>query len=181
MKITDIVSESSKLSPELTASISNLKKKGWKLIGRGMFGAVMEHYDRPWVLKLFSNNDTAYHEFVNLAQAHPNPHFPTFTGDILRTTRGFSVVRVEKLMHAQSYMKFAHLTGLYMETIDEPLSIGVEKCREYVEAVPSLKIACELIARNLLERFNLDLETKDNVMLRKETFVFSDPVANVLE
>jgi len=174
----EIVNEAAKLAPELRLAIANLKKDGWKMLGNGTFGAVMEKDGLDWVLKLFRSDDAAYIAFVHLAQAHPNPHFPVFTRNILSRGR-LSVVRVEKLAPCKTYhvTKFGHLTGLYMETTDDPPDdVNLQKCRDFVKATPALQQACDLIAGNLLGRFNLDIETENNVMMRGDTFVFSDPV-----
>jgi hypothetical protein len=171
----------------LAKPIASLRRHGYRLVtqGVGEFGAVLAKPGRDDVVKLFLSKDRAYRAFIELAQAHPNAHFPRFPGNILRATSDYNVVRVERLTPNRSVAmtKFCHLTALYMETINEQPEAGlagasVRQAREYVGS-SDMKAACDLLA-GLLTTYNLDLDTRNNVMMRGNTFVFSDPVAVAL-
>ena len=177
----------------LRGPAASLRKNGYRLVpnGAGQFSAVFRKTGQGTLVKLFLAEDRAYSSFVALAKANPNPHFPVFTGNIVQATPIFSAIRVEPLTANKTVAmtKFCHLTGLYMETVNEEPDpkfqnspFGVQAARTMVtQHSPHLKQACDLIATKLLDRFNLDLETRNNVMMRGETFVFSDPVALALE
>lgn len=178
------------INPEFAPAITNLKKKGWSVLrdGVGKFGVVLHHRDKDYVIKLFLREDTAYRAFLEMAKGNPNQHFPKIFGNIVDVTHQIAAVRLEPLspgtrsaIKPVAMFKFCHLTGLFME---EFASTGVQDkdTLAYIESQsPYLKDACVLMATKLLSRFNLDLETKNNVMLRGSTFVYSDPVANALE
>lgn len=170
----------------LRVPAAKLRQSGWRLAnnGFGSFGAVMRHPDKDYVVKLFSAEDRAYEAFVELAMANPNPHFPRFPGGILREWRDFRVVRIEPLkpIWSADILKFSHLTDLYITSRrdgpDDPAWENIQRARAYVDQQgPHLRQACDLIADHLIGRFNLDLDTRNNVMLRDGTLVFSDPVA----
>lgn len=162
---------------DVAALFSHLYKRGWRPVDNAAhaYGVVMRKAKTPYVVKLFSTEDRAYEAFVRLAREHPNPHFPQFRSNVKRVTGRCHLVAIEPLTPASSpaMFKFCHLTALYMENRDDPGPAALA-C---VSASPHLKEACDLIADHLLTRFNLDLEVGNNVMLRGETFVFSDPVA----
>lgn len=55
-----------------------LVKHGWKVIGSGLGGAVAQHPNRPYVIKLYRNS-SRYSQFVEFVQNHqPNPYLPRF-------------------------------------------------------------------------------------------------------
>lgn len=84
---------------EITATLSNiLTKYGWNMLGTGAEGAVAEHPQKAYVLKIF-NSDSNYVNFVDFVQHHTaNPHVPKFSRYV-RPVPGteFSYVRMEKL------------------------------------------------------------------------------------
>lgn len=82
--------------PEALKSI--LAKNGWRSLGFGVEGAVAEHPQKAYVLKIFTE-ESAYKHFVEFVQHNStNPHLPRFS----RYTRQvpglpYLYVRMEKL------------------------------------------------------------------------------------
>ena len=172
----------------LSELVAKLRKSGWRLVNNGAskFGAVLRNLAKEYLIKFYSSADRAYTAFVDLAKANPNPRFPRFY-NVLQQWRDFDLVCVEQLsLPKSSTMRFCHLTDLYMYTKDDRLADpawqNIQTARAYVEQRgPDLKQACHLIAIHLLGTFDLDLEAKNNVLIRGDIFVFADPAADALD
>lgn len=74
-----------------------LEKQGYQLLGAGYYATVMNKPGTPHVLKLFDHTDKGYLEFVALAMATNNPHFPQFRGKPMRITKDYYAIRMERL------------------------------------------------------------------------------------
>ena len=79
-----------------------LNQNGWRVLGRGAEGAVAEHPNKSYVLKLFRKN-SLYNHFVNLVQHSNNIHFPFFSR-FVKPVPGtmYNYVRMEKLTPVNS-------------------------------------------------------------------------------
>lgn len=89
---------------ELESPRKILSTHGWHVLGAGVEGAVAEHPNKSYVLKLF-NSSSKYVEFVNFVKSHQdNPHLPKF-GRYVRPVPGsdYSYVRMEKLSSVEEY------------------------------------------------------------------------------
>ena len=74
-----------------------LNQNGWNVLGIGAEGAVAEHPNKMYVLKLFIKK-SLYNHFVNLVQRSTNIHFPYFSR-FVKPVPGtmYNYVRMEKL------------------------------------------------------------------------------------
>lgn len=106
------------------------RKYGWNLLGAGLEGAVAEHPTKNQILKLFIN-DSPYKNFVQMAQHHPNPHFPKFfkhSRDIPGTK--FSYVLMEKLT------PLANIDALIDNYLGEMYVLDIEGEHAGIVAIP---------------------------------------------
>jgi hypothetical protein len=102
MLINDIITEN-RLVQEITrpdrqdSASKLLQSKGYKTLGSGYYATVLGKPETPHVLKLLDSTDKGYLEYVALAMAVENPHFPKFRGKPFRVTREYYAVRLERL------------------------------------------------------------------------------------
>jgi hypothetical protein len=155
-----------------------LVKAGYKQLGRGQNAAVFHAPGDAHVLKLFNSSDRAYIEFVKLAAANPNPHFPKFYGRIIRVTPGYFAVKTELLQPFTGSIHEVEIIDWYIMWARDRINgtnVGFGHY-DQIAAQPELKVACDLLAQFLApSRFFCDVHSK-NVMLRGSTLVLSDPV-----
>ena len=96
-----------------------LKKYNWHFIGRGMDGALAEHPQKNYILKIFYST-AGYKEFVNFVEKHnENPHLPKFSRYVRKIPGTiYSYVRMEKLQEIKrpQYFKkyFPEIVYLYI-------------------------------------------------------------------
>jgi len=77
--------------------IMNMDKRGFKLVGKGIHGAVFKHPNYQWVIKVY-RNDRAYEEWIDLSTSNPtNKFMPKVKGSPKRLNDNFSYVRLETL------------------------------------------------------------------------------------
>lgn len=162
---------------------------GYSKVGDGNWSQVYRKANESYVLKLFSSTDYAYLAFLALVKNHPNIHFPTVIGKLIKVTENYYAVRLEPLENVNStadqFVKVARdyirgidlnefIDGVRMIDADNPHWQDIIKARDFMENHSEIKKACDLIG-TLLPRFRLDMH-RDNVMLRNTTFVFTDPI-----
>lgn len=148
-----------------------LTKAGYDFLGQGSFGSVFEKPGANYVLKVFAANDDAYLAFIELARAHPdNPHFPKFTGKIVRVNDRFRAIRMEKLRPADSTV--VDYVDTYMNDWQHVPSY--DDAMQFLDWNPKLKEACDLIMQL---GYELDVNGSNCMGRADGTFVFTDPVA----
>jgi hypothetical protein len=162
-----------------------LKKAGWTRVGSGYYASVYAKEGVNYVLKLFSNHDKGYIDFLKLVQQHPNKHFPTLRGLPRRITSGYTAVRMEKLLPA-GYGDDVPSLGVYLLCRDTgPYAKNqyqvkaYEHVVEYLQSQPELKRALDLIIDNLLPKYNEDLHSENFMKRADGTLVIIDPVGFV--
>ena len=161
-----------------------LLKGGYERIAGGTYAVVYGKPGANTVLKLIHKRDVAYMAFVNLAVKHQdNPHFPRFSGKLIRLNDDYRAVRMERLVAGlgaeDQYRSFiAYALDLYIARKGNFNSMRTE----YAEVLRNaflkdgqLQDACDLIVENLWQYVN-DLHPA-NVMFRGDTVVITDPVA----
>lgn len=161
-----------------------LLKGGYERISGGTYAVVYGKPGANTVLKLMHKRDVAYMAFVSLAVKHQdNPHFPRFSGKLIRLNDDYRAVRMERLVAGlgaeDQYRSFiAYGLDLYIARKGNFNSM----MPEYAEAIRNaflkdeeLQDACDLIVANLGQYVN-DLHPA-NVMFRGDTVVITDPVA----
>ena len=172
-----------------------LYQKGFDALGSGSFGTVWSHPKLSYVLKVFSDTDVAYIDWISTAQQHKdNPHMPKFVSPrLMRIVPGVVAIRTEKLSDI-SQSAYEILTPI-QKIIDtavinkiSPGTIIVRKgmemesspkyknfmayCRSYPDFVPALDILAKFIGR---PGYRQDLHD-ENIMMRGPVMVFTDPV-----
>ena len=165
-------------------AVDRLKSAGYNSLGSGYYGQVFEKPGADYVLKVFSNRDKAYTEFVNLVKSNSNDHFPKFRGDLVKINDAYSAIRMEKLNpntdeKIASYLDYYISDGKtdydeYFNGFDEEEADDV--IYDMFESDPSLRSACNLIKSKLAKKFNIDIHD-DNIMWRGTTPVIIDPAS----
>jgi hypothetical protein len=180
------------LGPEWHKALYN---KGFNALGSGSFGTVWSHPKLSYVLKVFSDTDVAYIDWISTAQQHKdNPHMPKFVSPrLMRIVPGVVAIRTEKLSDI-SQSAYEILTPIQkiidtaVITKTSPGTIIVRKgmemesspkyknfmayCRSYPDFVPALDILAKFIGR---PGYRQDLHD-ENIMMRGPVMVFTDPV-----
>ena len=146
-----------------------LQKNGYTRLGKGVFGAVYEKPNKPYVLKIFSSRDHGYLSFIKLVKSHQNnPHFPKFFGNVFQVTKNYYAIRMEKLTKFKP-----HEVGDYSYAIFDYIHDGIDD-GELIN-YPDLKMACDLIRKNLLSHYLFDYKD-ESFMMRGNTIVITDAV-----
>lgn len=130
-----------------------------------------------YVLKLFDWDDSAYMDFVRLVRKHPNIHFPKFFGNFIKVTDQYYAVRMELLdeLPFDRYDEIYHIGAYlyhYNRNQNHPDFIAAT---QYLDKLPELHEACDILAKNLLGTYNEDVKPS-NVMVRGSAIVITDPV-----
>ena len=186
MRISELLNEETlnEISrPSASEAEQILFRAGYKRIGYGAFGTVYGKPDSAHVLKLFMSSDIGYMEFVDLANKHPNPHFPKFKGKIMKITKDYNAIQMERLTPAQdnnetvliartmnNYVRLLQHKESYRQTPDETTNA----MNALEESQPGIKNACSLIAHSTTREVDIHNE---NYMMRGKVLVITDPVA----
>ena len=199
MRINEIINESETLDeitrPNKIHDAGHiLKHAGYEKLGYGMFADVYAKPGADHVLKLFDRRDRSYPKFVNMVIQHPNNHFPKFKGKIMKITDNYYAIRMEMLSKfstwmadnggldllylLQNYIYGYAAHGAGFETSSERASSTVKQINDLEKTQPGIKKACEFIA-DLIKSGDpgLDLHN-ENLMMRGNTIVFTDPVSH---
>ena len=159
-----------------------LRRAGYENLGHGSFANVYQKPGKPYVLKVFTSEDTGYLAYLDLIRKHQdNPHFPKIYGKLVSISPEYYAVRMEPLQKyvygAQSDYVDVQDISIYLNHWDQPIVPGyVEGAREFMEENPLLQEACDLIIEHLVGRFTLDMSKPENTMLRGTTVVITDPI-----
>jgi hypothetical protein len=156
-----------------------LAKQGFRPIGQGLSAQVYMHPKLPYVLKVFTVEDTAYPYWVKLCKTVllGNPYVPVFRGNLVRINADASAVRMERLSPATEEQKQLardlHRAILGIRRTGTPWQNydafnGKKFDDQLVEAV-------NYIVKGSAEH-TLDLKAA-NVMSRNGQLVFTDPLA----
>lgn len=205
MKITELVGIKNKIKdlPQNPRKVAEyplglewhkvLSVNGFKSMGSGSFGTVWEHINLPYVLKVFSDTDIAYIDWISTAIEHKsNSHMPKFVSPKPFTiVPGVMAVRMEKLtrISEDAYMMLKPMNSIIdVATIERipPSEIidrrdgswssrfipFIEYCKKYPDFIPALDIVYESIMK---PGRRSDLHD-ENIMMRGPVMVFSDPV-----
>lgn len=152
-----------------------LIKAGYKFLGKGAYGAVYKKPDTNYVLKLFDARDQAYIEFIKLAKDNPNPHFPRFFGKPIRVTDEYYAIRTEYLKGIFGPKDEVSLLDYYISSKGQQPNSFID---EFFASQPDLKTAADLIVQLIQRHPNFVCDIyHNNVMLRGETMVLTDPIS----
>lgn len=151
-----------------------LKKKGFKELGQGSFGATYTHPSYPWVFKLFYN-DPSYFKFFEFVRANQgNPYLPKIKGKYIKITNGVYVVRLEKLDRMTPNNPKHRMFADAIDDIYSPATIKNRAIR-IKKVDPLLYDTLLKIAKVRGEGEQLDLHS-GNYMFRGDTGVIIDPI-----
>lgn len=195
MRISEILTETSTLQelsipPTMGKAMRVLQDAGYEHMGAGNFAEVYAKPGADHVIKLFGFSDLAYPKFVRLAQSTSNPHFPKFRGKMMKVTKDYYAVRMEKLNPipegAMAYsginMSSANLGYAMNDYVRLKKGLGnnytpPDKIKTIMEELeisqPGITEACDFIA-GMTDAYP-DIH-KNNLMLRGKTLVIIDPV-----
>ena len=155
-----------------------LETQGFKHIGQGSFSEIYLKPGYPWMFKLWSH-DPAYLWWITWAAKHQdNPNVPKVKGLPVRIAPGTYVVRLEKLRGlirrkgnlSRGYDRLAYLVDR-IESVDDLSKEDLQWIRsEYPGVYDILRVI-----QKAGSDFVVDLHG-DNIMLRGQTPVITDPV-----
>jgi hypothetical protein len=170
-----------------------MTNNGFTPLGKGNFGTVWEHPNLPYVLKVFSDTDVAYINWVAVAQQNKNnPHMPKFISPrLMRIVPGVVAIRTERLtrIDKDTYRMLKPPLDVMVEeaTINRTSASEIIEselwkllkfnsfmayCKAYPEFVPAL----DLVIKSIMQPgYRPDLHD-DNIMMRGPIIVFTDPV-----
>jgi len=193
MRISELLLNESEILDEITrpthrAAAKILADAGYKLLGSGLYANVYAKPDDNYVLKLFSNDDEAYINFMYLTIGNPNPHFPKFKGKMMRVTDDYYAIRMERLtplkINTDDSRKLARNLSTYTKLIQQkagrrqPDNEKIIAINEYMDELdeeqPGIKYACNIIGNNLKTE-TVDIHD-ENIMMRGNVLVITDPV-----
>lgn len=165
------------LPEELTELNRVLTQRGWELVGEGNYAAVYGKPGKTYVIKVFEQ-DSAYMAFLKLILSNPNPHFPKIIGE-MRRSNSYRVLRME-LLYPCRVDNISGMLNAYVINKRHKLNHiqhqNLPLAMEFLADKPELKLALDLIDRELLSRHGLDL-SDDNIMQRRDgTIVVIDPI-----
>lgn len=168
----------------LRAAVDKLTSLGFKSVGSGYYGQVFEKNNIDYVLKIFSNRDKAYRDFINLISSSNNPHFPKIRGSLVKINDSYSAIRMEKLKPNHD-SKLADLMDVYLndgknedgEDLDSLPSDYDSYMEDLFKKQPKLQEALDDIKNHLIagKGHGSDLHG-DNIMWRNSTVVIIDPI-----
>lgn len=174
---------------------------GLNLLGRGMYGYVLESKDPNWAYKFF-RPDQAYLSYLKFIENNPSPHYPRIK-QAPKMMRAFHkrysveadyyyVVLVERLLPIKGYDEdfdffselayndMNHVPRTYPPPESKQENEGDYTFAQMAESLPwikSMHTALHNISR-ALPNFSLDLNS-GNIMQRKDgTYVIIDPIAD---
>ena len=176
------------LPDNFKAAANRLISAGFESLGTGYYGQVFGKPSLDYVLKVFSNRDQAYTDFVKLAQNNPNPHFPKFKGQLVKVTDKYSAVRMEKLIRTTEFDVDSSSLEWYVDSMsqnpkafeealaDPQVAEQLQPLVELFKKQPKLQEALDLIIDQLIGQYENDLHY-ENIMSRGNTLVITDPVS----
>jgi hypothetical protein len=199
MKIHELFTESDLQEvtrPSLTQAHRRLHQAGYFKLGEGYFASVFYREGESSVLKLFSNRDLGYIDFIRLVGENPNAHFPKFSrrAKAIKITDGYSAIRMEFLKPLpasttygssrqlgdivyQYILKLKHGKIAPDDVVEIDPKIDIEQFMlELERKQPGFIQACKLIANFTRSDSNIDI-SEENIMLRGGTLVITDPLS----
>lgn len=105
---------------QLGALLKYLESHGFKFVGRGVHGLVLEKPGYPWIFKIFKQ-DPYYHMFLDYAIKHQdNPNVPKIKGKMIPIIGKTYLVRMEPLTPIDPNHELITRTEAYFHLDDMP-------------------------------------------------------------
>lgn len=163
---------------QLVSFTKSLEAKGFKKLGNGQFATVFEHPNYPWVFKVFTQ-DPAYLFFLKyVIRNQTNPHVPKVRGGIVPIGTDTYVIRMEKLSPSSNASDMAqyqiiNILGRVTEQITK--EVGPNMVKWLITEYPDIY---KMIRALELHGYRFDMHD-DNIMLRGDTVVVTDPLVDL--
>lgn len=173
MRLSDLLNEISVPDTYKDAS-KHLINHGYNFVGDGSYARVVGKDAQPFVVKIFSKNDTAYISYLKLISAIKNEHFPIIYGKPRLVKDSYYGVKIERLTEIRKFAEsgLSLLIEQFIYDLEGPMKIS-----KLPETHPSLAEALLLIYSHIVKPRLGHFDIHDgNVMMRGSTIVFSDPV-----
>lgn len=152
--------------------VDMLERNGFKPIGEGYFSYVYERGNEA--VKLYF--DKCYDQFIALARANPNPHFPKFKGNSVKFGPSIRMIRMEKLTPITPFGE-ADRVARMVKSYYNAARDGNEVDYEVPEEEKGLFEACRILYENNKANCYFDMHGA-NVMMRGSTIVITDPFSD---
>ena len=167
---------------EIKRFVKMLQENGWQSLGAGCYGSVFTHPNLNYCIKLFTK-DPIYLRFVKFCQANPAPCLPKFRGKLMRVDTSTFAVRMETLtpisgkFFKELTFAICEFTSDYDWTVEGYMAEYADDSliRKYFTQNPDLLTTLEKL-KELANPTDWDIGV-NNVMLRGETMVITDPWA----
>ena len=183
MLISELINESVQLDEitrpnDLDNARNVLHNAGYLTLGSGSFAEVFykPNSNSDYVLKLFKSMDTGYMAFIKLAQATKNIHFPIFRGKMMKITKHYYAIRIERLSEMPFNDESTKISDLILGYVEFPKDpTFIERMRKLEKTQPGIIEACDIL-RMTMDRLDIqnDLHA-GNMMMRGKTIVITDP------
>lgn len=154
---------------------------GFKLVGKGSFGAVYEKPGYPWLFKLFTD-DTPYEKYIRWVIAHQNnPHVPKIKGGLIKINDKTFVVRMEKLKPFNFMSSNLNLSTLSNILFNNDFNELSSNQKAWIKSrFPQLPEVINAIEKIIASDYGIDVDIhSDNIMLRGDVPVITDPLYDV--
>lgn len=157
---------------------------GFSRIGSGHYSSVYVKDGYPYVLKIFSNGDTNYINWLKWCIGHrQNTYVPKTKGTVIRINKSLSAIRLELLTKNHKKLYMARILEKFFEDFDAPdteeeyFDIALNKCYFQQNVIPEFSKDLIQVWEYLhsVDSAILDLHA-NNLMWRGEQPVIIDPV-----
>jgi hypothetical protein len=174
------------------------------MLGSGVAATVWAKPNAPFILKLFTDNDKVYLQFLKLIAATPNPHFPVLKGKPAQINDRYWAVQMERLTPLGDDFDTAEYCSYYVSLYKQVADAEKEQYEKSIHKIepqrswdltaqqlafarqklahiepqfpPDLALALQLIVKHIYIPMGVkpDLHN-ENVMMRGNTIVITDP------
>lgn len=151
---------------------------GFEHLGTGSYGSAYINPKYPWVFKIFSH-DPGYMTYIKYVKHNQNnPHVPKIRGGLIKISNNVYVVRIEKLTKL-SDPNLAKIISFFQDLVVDGYTFDdiPQQKQDTLKPYKGLyKIISDIWNGDSFSKFELDLATPGNIMLRGNTPVILDPV-----
>lgn len=204
MRISDIINEEVQIVSEITlpdfrkdlqgrgenSAEKKLTNWGYEKAASGTFADVYTKPGTNKVLKVF-DDDRGYLQFIRFVKKNPSQHYPVFLSKLVKVSPWINAIRIEKLTPIGRNYRGVSKEDLseiirrmsWYDNWDEMIADTTKRqgTKEIIELLkyfqktqPGLLDAVRSLFSNTKKKTDVDLHD-DNMMLRGDTIVISDP------
>jgi hypothetical protein len=167
---------------------------GYEKAGSGTFADVYTKPGTDKVLKVFDDEDRGYLQFIRFVKKNPSPNYPVFLSKLIKVSHWIYAIRIEKLTpiggnyHGVSkedlletlrrMARFNDWDQMIAEIAERGDKLSqpeiIELLTYFKKTQPGLLDAVKLVVNNTKKKTEIDFHD-ENIMLRGDTIVISDP------